>query len=96
LNAAEDPQSTSTMAENVHSAASMPIPIRPTGMKITPPSDQSHIEQIATNHTNLGVLSPVNQNGSFEFDRVIKSGTVNKRTRKTKVRATSSCPFGLY
>ena len=28
----------------------------------------------------------VNQNGSFDFDRVIKSGTVQKRTRKTKVR----------
>lgn len=29
-------------------------------------------------------LSPVNQNGSFEFDRVIKSGQVLKRTRKRK------------
>jgi hypothetical protein len=29
--------------------------------------------------------SPVNQNGSFEFDRVIKSGYVQKRTQKTKV-----------
>jgi len=74
------------MAENAHPAASNAIPIRPAGMKITPPSDQSQITQIKTNHTNLGVLSPVNQNGSFEFDRVIKSGTVNKRTRKTKVR----------
>lgn len=32
--------------------------------------------------------SPVNQNGSFEFDRVIKSGYVQKRTQKTKVRPT--------
>jgi hypothetical protein len=30
-------------------------------------------------------FSPVNQNGSFEFDRVLKSGQVHKRTRKTKV-----------
>lgn len=74
------------MAENTYPAASTPIPIRPTRMKITPPSDQSQIKQIKTNHTNMGILSPVNQNGSFEFDRVIKSGTVNKRTRKTKVR----------
>jgi hypothetical protein len=31
-------------------------------------------------------FSPVTQNGSFEFDRVIKSGYVQKRTQKTKVR----------
>ncbi|CAK7562521.1 MAG: hypothetical protein SEPTF4163_000369 [Sporothrix epigloea] len=29
-------------------------------------------------------VSPVNQNGSFEFDRVIKSGYVQRRTQKTK------------
>ncbi|POS83400.1 hypothetical protein EPUL_004327 [Erysiphe pulchra] len=33
---------------------------------------------------DLDMISPVNQNGSFEFDRVIKSGVVQKRTRKTK------------
>ncbi|KAI6245391.1 hypothetical protein HI914_06625 [Erysiphe necator] len=33
---------------------------------------------------DLDITSPVNQNGSFEFDRVIKSGLVQKRTRKTK------------
>ncbi|QDS77372.1 hypothetical protein FKW77_005691 [Venturia effusa] len=32
----------------------------------------------------LDGFSPVNQNGSFEFDRVLKSGQVHKRTRKTK------------
>lgn len=32
----------------------------------------------------LPVSSPVNQNGSFEFDRVLKSGYVQKRTQKTK------------
>lgn len=31
-------------------------------------------------------VSPVNQNGSFEFDRVIKTGYVQRRTQKTKVR----------
>jgi hypothetical protein len=30
-------------------------------------------------------FSPVNENGSFEFDRVIKAGQVLKRGRKTKV-----------
>ncbi|GAP89181.1 putative PH domain-containing protein [Rosellinia necatrix] len=33
----------------------------------------------------LSTPSPVNQNGSFEFDRVLKSGYVQKRTQKTKV-----------
>lgn len=27
----------------------------------------------------------VNQNGSFEFDRVVKSGCLHKRTQRTKV-----------
>jgi hypothetical protein len=34
---------------------------------------------------------PVNQNGSFEADRVLKSGYVQKRTQKTKVRMEASC-----
>ncbi|KAF2794813.1 PH-domain-containing protein [Melanomma pulvis-pyrius CBS 109.77] len=72
------------MAANVHPTSTQPIPIRPTGMKITPPSDQSQVETLRSNHAGMGVMSPVNQNGSFEFDRVIKSGNVVKRTRKTK------------
>ncbi|KAH0563086.1 hypothetical protein GP486_002341 [Trichoglossum hirsutum] len=35
-------------------------------------------------HLGLDTFSAVNQNGSFEFDRVLKCGTVQKRTRKTK------------
>lgn len=31
---------------------------------------------------HLDIISPVNQNGSFEFDRVIKSGKVLRRTKK--------------
>ena len=34
---------------------------------------------------DLDAFSPVNQNGSFEYDRVLKSGEVFKRTKKTKV-----------
>lgn len=34
---------------------------------------------------SLDSYSPVNQNGSFEFDRVIKSGYLQKRTQKTKI-----------
>lgn len=41
---------------------------------------------VRSGHLNLDTFSPVNQNGSFEFDRVLKSGEVFKRTRKTKVK----------
>ncbi|KAK8026653.1 PH domain-containing protein [Apiospora marii] len=38
----------------------------------------------------LGLVtpSPVNQNGSFEFDRVLKAGYVQRRTQKTKAWKT--------
>lgn len=42
--------------------------------------------RIRNSHLNLDTFSPVNQNGSFEFDRVLKCGVVEKRTRKTKAR----------
>lgn len=32
-------------------------------------------------HVNLGTFSPVNENGSFEFDRVLKSGKVCRRVK---------------
>lgn len=35
---------------------------------------------------SVDTSSPVTQNGSYEFDRIIKAGEVLKRTRKTKVR----------
>lgn len=47
---------------------------------ILPPS----VSTLRSGQLTLDTLSPVNQNGSFEFDRVIKSGQVLKRTRKTK------------
>jgi hypothetical protein len=34
---------------------------------------------------NLDTFSPVNQNGSFEFDRVLKRGNVEKRVEKSRV-----------
>ncbi|TPX08975.1 uncharacterized protein E0L32_009554 [Thyridium curvatum] len=46
----------------------------------------------------LDSFSPVHQNGCFEFDRVIKSGYVQKRTQKTKVSTfpqRTSCAVGL-
>ncbi|CAH0043046.1 unnamed protein product [Clonostachys solani] len=36
------------------------------------------------NRSDIDLKAPVNQNGSFEADRVIKSGYVQKRTQKTK------------
>lgn len=32
-------------------------------------------------HLNLDTFSPVNQNGSFEFDRILKSGKVYRRVK---------------
>ncbi|KAI0426394.1 PH domain-containing protein [Xylaria sp. FL1042] len=51
------------------------------------------------NQLTLSVASPVNQNGSFEFDRVLKSGYAQKRTQKTKVWKTVYLvlrPHALY
>lgn len=45
------------------------------------PSDAAH--SLPRNNL-LGPYAPVNQNGSFEFDRVIKAGKVQKRTQKTR------------
>ncbi|KAH8625276.1 hypothetical protein IG631_20741 [Alternaria alternata] len=59
-----------------------PIAIRSAGMKLDPP----HIHNIKTLSASVDIMSPVNQNGCFEFDRIIKAGTVVKRTRKTKAR----------
>lgn len=37
-------------------------------------------------HSNIeAAFSPVNNDGWFDFDRVVKSGYVQKRTQKTKV-----------
>ena len=54
------------------------------------PSSSGNPAQPRSGHLNLDTFSPVNQNGSFAFDRVLKSGEINKRTRKTKVRELSS------
>jgi hypothetical protein len=61
------------------------ISLRPGPMKLetTATAPQPRCEALRAD--NAGVMSPVNQNGSFEFDRVIKAGSIMKRTRKTKV-----------
>lgn len=58
------------------------------GAKLTIPAAAVNLTSTVTsrlrNQLGLNSPSPVNQNGSFEFDRVIKSGYVQKRTQKTK------------
>ncbi|KAL8803644.1 MAG: hypothetical protein Q9182_003059 [Xanthomendoza sp. 2 TL-2023] len=49
-----------------------------------PLSTLQPVNEARSGHLNLDTFSPVNQNGSFEFDRVLKSGVVYKRTKKTK------------
>ncbi|KKY27934.1 putative ph domain protein [Phaeomoniella chlamydospora] len=39
-------------------------------------------QSLKSNHLNLDMFSPVNQNGSFEFDRVLKSERVHRRIKK--------------
>lgn len=36
-------------------------------------------------HIHLGTCSPVNENGSFVFDQVLKSGKVNRRLKHRHV-----------
>ena len=60
--------------------AALQIPLS-NAVTLPPPSSASRLRN---SHLNLDTFSPVNQNGSFEFDRVLKSGYVQKRTRKTK------------
>lgn len=65
------------------------IPVQDTALQIQPPastklSPSAPINRVRNSHLALDTFSPVNQNGSFEFDRVLKSGYVQKRTRKTK------------
>ena len=61
---------------------------RPTMMAIPPSAMTMPVDSVTSrlrNRLTLDTFSPVNQNGSFEFDRVIKCGYVQKRTQKTKV-----------
>jgi len=67
-------------------APSQPRSIPNGGLAIAPPNSVSKsVQSLRNANLKLDTLSPVTQNGSFEFDRIIKSGQVLKRTRKTKV-----------
>ncbi|RDL39445.1 uncharacterized protein BP5553_03785 [Venustampulla echinocandica] len=83
------------MAEAQHAPvqeASQPrqIPTRTTALQIPPPTStvappiSTSASRVRNSFLGHDAFSPVNENGSFEFDRVIKSGYVQKRTRKTK------------
>ena len=71
----------------------------PEALKLTPgtllplPSRTVAIPQPDTaqrqGQLHIATLSPVNQKGHYEFDRVLKNGVVYKRTRKTKVARSS-------
>ncbi|KAL8689352.1 MAG: hypothetical protein Q9224_004657 [Gallowayella concinna] len=53
--------------------------------KLPPPlTTLQPLNEARSGHLNLDTFSPVNQNGSFEFDRVLKSALVYKRTKNTK------------
>ena len=60
------------------SAPSEPLNIRPLNPLIHPPLSRN-------GQVNLDTFSPVNENGSFEFDRVIKSGRVLRRVKHKHV-----------
>ncbi|KAI1327874.1 PH-domain-containing protein [Xylariaceae sp. FL0255] len=70
-----------TTAQSTHSSRIA------TSITIPPMSLSLPINNVASrlrDTLGLPAPSPVNQNGSFEFDRVIKSGYVQKRTQTTK------------
>lgn len=58
-----------------------PLGIPPASISLPPSTNPASRFK---NQHSLDSYSPVNQNGSFEFDRVIKSGYLQKRTQKTK------------
>ena len=72
-----------------HEGMRMKLPDRSTTITIPPNSNVMSVAESQAarlrNRMALDAFSPVNQNGSFEFDRVLKSGYVQKRTQKTKV-----------
>ncbi|KAF2851474.1 PH-domain-containing protein [Plenodomus tracheiphilus IPT5] len=62
---------------------SHPIAISAPAMKLDAPAPP-RFDTSKSPGASVGVMSPVNQNGCFEFDRIIKAGIVQKRTRKTR------------
>jgi len=70
-----------TLAEGAPTPSN-PIALRSPGRLTTPAPP--HFDLAKAAGAGAGIMSPVNQNGCFDFDRIIKAGTMQKRTRKTK------------
>ncbi|KAH8708374.1 hypothetical protein GQ44DRAFT_691155 [Phaeosphaeriaceae sp. PMI808] len=87
-----------TLAESAPHTPSKPMPIRSSGMKLVTPSQprfDSAKAATASASASAAIMSPVNENGCFEFDRIIKQGDVVKRTRKTRVSHASWKPIHI-
>ncbi|KAI1378183.1 PH domain-containing protein [Hypoxylon crocopeplum] len=77
-----------TATQSVRESATSRLPGRGATLSILPSAamaapTNTQVNQLRRQFT-IPTSSPINQNGSFEFDRVIKSGYVQKRTQKTK------------
>ncbi|KAI9803195.1 MAG: hypothetical protein M1825_001986 [Sarcosagium campestre] len=72
-----------TPKSRVNSDSVNPPHPRAANVNIPPPSRQS-TDRPYTSNPRYTDTSPVNQNGSFAYDRVLKCGAIQKRTRKTK------------
>jgi hypothetical protein len=57
----------------------VPPPVMSPIRAFEPPQPHSSLK---SGHLNLDTFSPVNKDGSFEFDRVLKSGKVHRRIKK--------------
>lgn len=68
-------------------AIQVPVPDHPSHLRPAPPSRNGQV--------NLDTFSPVNENGSFEFDRVLKTGRVARRVKHKHVFRASWKPAYL-
>ncbi|KAK3112099.1 hypothetical protein LTR53_011976 [Teratosphaeriaceae sp. CCFEE 6253] len=71
------------------STHALPRAIPGAGLATSPPNSllplpNTPLQKLKSANLTLDLPSPVTQDGSFAFDRVIKAGEVLKRTRKTK------------
>ena len=85
---------TATMAEVItpvqQTFTTAPESLKLVAETILPPPIQNIVTTHPTSATrnsslNFNTMSPVNQKGHFEFDRVLKTGYVMKQRRKRKV-----------
>ncbi|KAK4505654.1 hypothetical protein PRZ48_003619 [Zasmidium cellare] len=78
------------MADVAQNSQSQSKPVATSSLAVPPtpslaiPDSLTPAQRARQNGLSLDTFSPVTQYGSYEFDRIIKSGEVHKRTRKTK------------